>query len=103
MISLSLAPPHSLFLYYPYENFLRYYIHPDTLNSVLYFQILNEISQHKIQIYEFPDEESEEDSKMNKTLKERVPFAVVGSNTVIEIDGKKVRGRKYPWGVAEGL
>jgi septin 7 len=35
-------------------------------------------------------------------LKDRVPFAVVGSNTVIEIDGKKIRGRKYPWGVAEG-
>lgn len=31
-----------------------------------------------------------------------MPFAVVGSNTVIEVDGKKLRGRKYPWGIAEG-
>jgi len=30
-----------------------------------------------------------------------VPFAVVGSNTVIEIRGRKVRGRMYPWGVVE--
>ncbi|XP_047000685.1 septin-7 [Schistocerca americana] len=64
-------------------------------------QILNEISQHKIKIYEFPDPEDEEESKANKTLKDRVPFAVVGSNTVIEVDGKKLRGRKYPWGIAE--
>ena len=28
-----------------------------------------------------------------------MPFAVVGSNTVIEGEGgKRVRGRKYPWG-----
>nr|CAD7395236.1 unnamed protein product [Timema cristinae] len=64
-------------------------------------KILNEISQHKIKIYEFPDTEDDEESKLNKILKDRVPFAVVGSNTVIEVDGKKVRGRKYPWGVAE--
>ena len=32
---------------------------------------------------------------------EAIPFAVVGSNTVIEVNNKKVRGRMYPWGVAE--
>lgn len=31
-----------------------------------------------------------------------MPFAVVGSNTLIEVCGKKVRGRLYPWGVVEG-
>ena len=31
-----------------------------------------------------------------------MPFAVVGSNTVLEVANKKVRGRQYPWGVAEG-
>jgi septin 7 len=31
-----------------------------------------------------------------------VPFAVVGSNTVVEVDGRKIRGRRYPWGVVEG-
>ncbi|XP_075216307.1 septin 7-like protein pnut isoform X2 [Lycorma delicatula] len=64
-------------------------------------QILNEIAQHKIKIYEFPETEDEEEAKLHKTLRERVPFAVVGSNTTVEIDGKKVRGRKYPWGIAE--
>ncbi len=66
-------------------------------------QILNEIAQHKIKIYEFPDTDEEEEAKQHKALKDRVPFAVVGSNTVIEVDGKKLRGRKYPWGIAEGL
>ncbi|XP_076271821.1 septin 7-like protein pnut isoform X1 [Rhynchophorus ferrugineus] len=65
-------------------------------------QILNEIAQHKIKIYEFPEtSEEDEEHKLNKSLKERVPFAVVGSNVVIEAEGKKIRGRKYPWGIAE--
>merc|ERR1711953_1300202 len=40
----------------------------------------------------------------NRKLKERVPFAVVGSNTLIDPpDGgdKKIRGRRYPWGVVD--
>lgn len=35
-------------------------------------------------------------------LQERVPFAVVGSNTVLEVNGRRMRGRQYPWGIAEG-
>ena len=66
-------------------------------------QIMTEIAQHDIKIYLFPDmSEDEDEHKLNKNLKDRVPFAVVGSNTVIELeDGRKVRGRRYPWGVAE--
>lgn len=46
--------------------------------------------------------DDEELRKTQKTMRERVPFAVVGSNTVVEVDGRKVRGRRYPWGVVEG-
>lgn len=70
---------------------------------VLMLQILNEIAQHKIKIYEFPEAEEEEENKLHKVLRDRVPFAVVGANTVVDHNGKKVRGRKYPWGVAEGI
>lgn len=63
--------------------------------------ILNEIAQHKIRIYEFPDCDEEEESKHQKKLKDRVPFAVVGSNTTVESAGRRVRGRIYPWGVVE--
>ncbi|XKL64276.1 hypothetical protein PGB90_004362 [Kerria lacca] len=71
--------------------------------EIAYFkkQILSEIAQHKIKIYDFPDFINEEDLKVHKSLRDRVPFAVVGSNMVLEIDGKKVRGRKYPWGIAQ--
>jgi len=63
--------------------------------------VLNEIAQHKIKIYEFPDPDDEEEAKIQKKLKDRVPFAVVGSNTVVDSNGRKVRGRIYPWGVVE--
>jgi septin 7 len=66
-------------------------------------QILNEIAQHKIKIYDFPEPlDDEEEAKSLKQLRTRVPYAVVGANAIIEVDGKKVRGRKYPWGIAEG-
>uniref|UniRef100_H2ZTT8 Septin-7 n=1 Tax=Latimeria chalumnae TaxID=7897 RepID=H2ZTT8_LATCH len=64
-------------------------------------QIMKEIHEHKIKIYEFPDTDDDEDNKVVKKIKERMPLAVVGSNVVIEVNGKKVRGRQYPWGVAE--
>ncbi|XP_037085296.1 LOW QUALITY PROTEIN: protein peanut-like [Pollicipes pollicipes] len=64
-------------------------------------QILNEIAQHKIRIYEFPECEDEDENRAQRALRQRVPFAVVGANTVIEVDGRKVRGRRYPWGVVQ--
>lgn len=77
-----------------------------TPEEVVHFkkQIMNQIVQSKIKVYEFPDVESDEENEKRENLKmkERVPFAVVGSNTVIEgEDGKKTRGRKYPWGVVD--
>uniref|UniRef100_A0A8C7XFE1 Septin-7 n=1 Tax=Oryzias sinensis TaxID=183150 RepID=A0A8C7XFE1_9TELE len=64
-------------------------------------QIMKEIQENEIKIYEFPETEDEEEMKLVKKIKDRLPLAVVGSNTIIEVDGKRVRGRKYPWGVAE--
>lgn len=57
------------------------------------------------QIYQFPDCDSDEDEEFkqqDKELKACIPFAVVGSSTVLEVAGRKVRGRQYPWGVVEG-
>ncbi|XP_029298572.1 septin-7 isoform X1 [Cottoperca gobio] len=64
-------------------------------------QIMKEIQEHKIKIYEFPETEDEEEMKLVRRIKDRLPLAVVGSNTIIEVNGKRVRGRQYPWGVAE--
>ncbi|XP_076339214.1 septin-7-like isoform X2 [Tachypleus tridentatus] len=63
--------------------------------------IMNEIAQNKIIIYKFPDCDDEEEKKLQNLMKARVPFAVVGSNTVVEVNEKKVKGRRYPWGVVE--
>lgn len=67
--------------------------------------ILQDLETHSIQLYQFPDCDSDEDEEFkqqDRELKESLPFAVVGSNTTIEVAGKKIRGRQYPWGVVDG-
>ncbi|GFR72790.1 septin [Elysia marginata] len=67
-------------------------------------KILDQIDDHSIRIYPLPDCDSDEDDDYKeqcRQLKGAVPFAVVGANTIIEVKGKKVRGRMYPWGVVE--
>lgn len=63
--------------------------------------VLDVIAENKIQIYEFPDIDDDdiENNRTNSILKSKLPFAIVGSNKIIESDGKTFRGRKYPWGV----
>ena len=34
-------------------------------------------------------------------LRESIPFAVCGANAMVEVAGKKVRGRQYPWGIVD--
>uniref|UniRef100_G3WBS0 Septin n=2 Tax=Sarcophilus harrisii TaxID=9305 RepID=G3WBS0_SARHA len=67
-------------------------------------RILDEISEHGIRIYHLPDADSDEDEEFKeqtRDLKASIPFAVIGSNQLIEVKGKKIRGRLYPWGVVE--
>lgn len=71
--------------------------------SAFKHKILQDIHQHGIEIYNFPDYdfEDEEDARTNKKLKESIPFAIIGSNTIVEVNSKRVRGRSYPWGVVD--
>uniref|UniRef100_A0A4W5M622 Zgc:63587 n=1 Tax=Hucho hucho TaxID=62062 RepID=A0A4W5M622_9TELE len=67
-------------------------------------RILDEIAEHGIRIYQLPDADSDEDEEFKeqtRVLKASIPFAVIGSNQLIEVKGKKIRGRLYPWGVVE--
>ncbi|KAI9342065.1 Septin-domain-containing protein [Zopfochytrium polystomum] len=66
-------------------------------------KILEDIAAHKIQIYYPPtyDIDDPESVKENKEIIARIPFAVVGSDKEVEVGGRKVRGRRYPWGVIE--
>ncbi|KAG4070619.1 hypothetical protein HA402_013539 [Bradysia odoriphaga] len=67
-------------------------------------RILQEIEENGIKIYPLPDCDSDEDEEYKeqvRQLKEAVPFAVCGATTLLEVKGRKVRGRLYPWGVVD--
>uniref|UniRef100_A0A8C4YTZ7 Septin n=3 Tax=Testudinoidea TaxID=8486 RepID=A0A8C4YTZ7_9SAUR len=67
-------------------------------------RIREEIDKFGIKVYQFPDCDSDEDEEFkqqDRELKESAPFAVIGSNTVVEAKGQRVRGRLYPWGIVE--
>ncbi|XP_053335071.1 septin-5-like [Clarias gariepinus] len=67
-------------------------------------RIREELESFGINTYEFPECDSDEDDEVkiqDQDLKESIPFAVIGSNIFVEIRGRRVRGRAYPWGVVE--
>lgn len=67
--------------------------------------ISRDIEAAGIMVYKFPECDSDEDEsfkQLDAEMKQCVPFAVVGSNTIYEVGGKKFRGRQYPWGVVDG-
>jgi len=63
-------------------------------------KIREELVYHNIRLYPFDtDEYDEEEIQLNETIRSMIPFAVVGSERNVIIDGKPVRGRKNRWGV----
>uniref|UniRef100_A0A1I7ZSU8 Septin-type G domain-containing protein n=1 Tax=Steinernema glaseri TaxID=37863 RepID=A0A1I7ZSU8_9BILA len=67
--------------------------------------ITEDIEKNDIKIYKFPEPEegtSEAEISKNIAMRSRLPFAIVGSNNIVETDsGRKLRVREYPWGVVE--
>ncbi|TNY23970.1 Septin-domain-containing protein [Rhodotorula diobovata] len=67
-------------------------------------RILSDLAHHRIDIYQAPqyDLEDEETIAENEEIVRKIPFAVVGSDTVVATsDGRQARGRAYPWGTVE--
>ncbi|XP_018586253.1 septin-5-like isoform X1 [Scleropages formosus] len=67
-------------------------------------RIRDEMDQFGIKIYHFPDCDSDSDEDFrqhDQELRDSIPFAVIGSNSVVEAKGRRVRGRLYPWGIVE--
>ncbi|GIX66575.1 hypothetical protein CEXT_261002 [Caerostris extrusa] len=92
----------------PKVNIVPIIAKADTLTPIeirkLKDTILREVEEHQIKIYQLPECDSDEDEEFkqqDKELKESIPFAVIGSTQVVEINGRKVRGRLYPWGIVE--
>ncbi|KAI0005902.1 septin ring protein [Russula compacta] len=63
-------------------------------------KIRAELFHHSIRLYPFDsDENDEEEAQLNESIRNMIPFAVVGSERNVIIGGKAVRGRKNRWGV----
>jgi septin 2 len=72
--------------------------------AILKQRVMSEIEKYGIQLYVLPECDDDEDPEYKdqcKQLKEAIPFAVIGSDAVLEVRSRKVRGRQYPWGVVE--
>lgn len=66
--------------------------------------VMEDIEHYRIPVYNFPydiEEDDEDTIEENAELRGLMPFAIVGSEEVVEIGGRKVRARQYPWGVVE--
>ena len=77
-----------------------------TDEEILQFKqrILSDIAHQGIAIYQAPryDKEDEETILENEEIVRKIPFAIVGSDSVVNTpDGRQVRGRSYPWGTIE--
>jgi cell division control protein 11 len=67
-------------------------------------RIMEDIEHYDIPVYNFPydvEEDDEETIQDNSELRALLPFAIVGSEEEIEMDGQPVRARIYPWGIVE--
>ncbi|KAI9593146.1 Septin-type guanine nucleotide-binding (G) domain-containing protein [Syncephalis fuscata] len=63
-------------------------------------RIRQELEFHDIQLYPYESEEDDDiERELNQSIKQRIPFAIVGSEKNVVIDGKEVRGRRNRWGV----
>lgn len=67
-------------------------------------RVMEDIEQYSIPVYNFPydvEEDDEDTISENSELRALLPFAIVGSEDEIEIEGQLVRARMYPWGIVE--
>lgn len=63
-------------------------------------RIRAEMQYNNIRVYPFDNEDYEEEEReLNERMRTLIPFAVVGSERSVVIDGKQVRGRKNRYGV----
>ncbi|KAI5283835.1 cell division control protein, partial [Ascosphaera acerosa] len=63
-------------------------------------RIKEEFEFHNLRMYPYDNEEFDsEERAINNQIKSIIPFAIVGSEKTLLIDGKQVRGRANRWGV----
>ena len=66
--------------------------------------IQREFAYHDLKLYPYDNEEyDEEERSFNDQIKQMIPFAVVGSDQLINVNGQQVPGRKNRWGLINVL
>jgi len=63
-------------------------------------RITDDLCGYEVLYYMFPTTDEEMITK-NEAYGNEIPFAVCGSTKFVDIGGKKVRARQYPWGTVE--
>lgn len=60
----------------------------------------SEFLKYNFNLYPYDNEELFDDERqLNEDIKSLIPFAIVGSNNEIQVNGELVKGRKTKWGV----
>ncbi|RWS07465.1 Septin-2-like protein [Dinothrombium tinctorium] len=63
-------------------------------------QIMSEIVNNDIKIYNFPTDDPQV-AEINSQMNQMIPFAVVASHDFVRVGNKQVRARQYPWGTVQ--
>ncbi|KAM4698272.1 septin-12 [Rhinophrynus dorsalis] len=65
-------------------------------------RIRKDLQAHGISVYPQPElDEDQGETLLNDKIREKIPFAVVGTDEEHQVNGKKVLGRKTKWGIIE--
>ncbi|XP_078415107.1 uncharacterized protein LOC144691007 isoform X3 [Cetorhinus maximus] len=65
-------------------------------------RIRQDLRNYSISVYPQTEfDEDPEDKLLNDTVREKIPFAVVGTDQEHQVNGKKILGRKTKWGIIE--
>ncbi|CAG8503330.1 6404_t:CDS:2, partial [Racocetra fulgida] len=75
-----------------------------TMEERVAFKRRSELAFHNIKLYPYDSDELDDHERaLNDSIKQMIPFAIVGSEKNVVIDGKSVRGRRNRWGVINGM
>ncbi|XP_069087258.1 neuronal-specific septin-3 isoform X2 [Pleurodeles waltl] len=65
-------------------------------------RVRKELEMNGIEFYPQKEfDEDQEDKSENDKIRDSMPFAVVGSDKEFQVNGKRVLGRRTPWGIIE--
>ncbi|KAK4057047.1 Cell division control protein 11 [Microbotryomycetes sp. JL221] len=67
-------------------------------------RVMEDVEHYNIPVYNFPydvEEDDEETIQDNSELRAMMPFAIIGSEQDVEVNGELVRARQYPWGLVQ--